>query len=386
MAEKRSILFISQDFPPEIGGIHTYSAELANNLSALGHKVTVIAPEKSEAALFDEKQPYSVIRIRSSNSLLGLKLIIQIRSIIRTHKPDCIFHAQWNSLAASYVARVFGYHGPIFCAAHARELLLEPSLPILNSLFRIYRTLLMRLPAVYYPVSVYTQKVLLRLGIGLHNTQIINNGTDPVFFSPDVASGQEFRKTHAIPKNAFVLSTTARLVQRKGVGIVIEAVERLKEKIPCLVYIIAGDGPEKQNLQSQINRISNAGSIRLIGKVPFQNLPALYNASNVFVMVPQTIPPDVEGFGIVYLEANACSLPVIASDSGGVPDAVLHMETGIIVREGDTKELADAILFLFQNPDRGKKMGHLGRRRVLDELNWRNTAQKLSNSIQHYNQ
>ncbi len=114
-----------------------------------------------------------------------------------------------------------------------------------------------------------------------------------------------------------------------------------------------------------------------MGRIPEEELPYYYSLANVFVMPAKSNPPDVEGFGIVFLEANACKTPVIGSKSGGIPDAIVDGKTGLLVEEDDTEELTTALWELITNEGLSQQMGEAGRKRILSEINWDRSAQNI---------
>jgi phosphatidylinositol alpha-1,6-mannosyltransferase len=373
------LLLITQDFPPDYGGIHTYCYELVQQFSAMAEEVTVIAPAKAGSASADETLPAKVIRIRCSDILLGFALWPRIKKILNETEPDVIFHAQWNTLVASARARRLGFTGKVVCAAHGRELLLGGKNVLANRILNLYRKPMLRLPDLWLPVSRYTAGLLdERHGISGDGVKVVSNGTDPLRYRTVSSS---FRERFAIREDEWLLVTAARLVKRKGVEDVIEAVNLLKERHPGLKCLIAGNGPEKARLEQLTRQNGTAGRIEFTGKIPFDELPAFYSAANAFVMVPRTLEPDVEGFGIVYLEANACGLPVIGSRSGGVPDAVIHEHTGLLVGEARPDQLAAAVERLIRNPEEARRFGQQGRERVVQSFTWSHTASAILRHI-----
>ena len=132
-----------------------------------------------------------------------------------------------------------------------------------------------------------------------------------------------------------VIITVSRLMKRKGHRFVFEAIEKIKNEIPDIHYLIVGDGPEKENLMKITNKLDIVDAVTFRGKISADDkeLVCLYSLSKIFVMPTFSEEDDFEGFGIVYLEANACCIPVIASKTGGIEDAVIDGETGILVEE-----------------------------------------------------
>ncbi|AXJ01902.1 phosphatidylinositol alpha-1,6-mannosyltransferase [Cyclonatronum proteinivorum] len=376
----KTLLYITQDFPPGFGGINTYSAELCVRFAEYFGRLTVVAPYQPGCEAWDEMQPYNVVRIKCKSAFLGWVVKSRIPKLLEEVQPDILFHAQWTSLAAAKKARKSGFKGSVVCAAHARELLREPGLPFpLPQLFRAYRQEYMQLPDLWLPVSHFADQLLEALGIAAANRQIVHNGTDPFHFrdDDDAQTRAETRRSLGLKAEDFVLVTTARIVARKGIDTVIEALKRLFPEHPLLRYVVIGTGDQRENLAQKAKEAGLGAIVQFIENVSHEQLPHIYQAADLFVMVPKTIPPDVEGFGLVYLEANACGLPVIGSTSGGVPDAIAHDETGLLVSEQNPAELASAIEYLIKDPGKRKLYGEKGRARVLEKLNWDDVSQQM---------
>lgn len=181
-----------------------------------------------------------------------------------------------------------------------------------------------------------------------------------------------------------IILTVSRLMERKGQDIVIKTLPIVKKKFPNIKYILVGTeviGNEKDKLQKLVKKFDLEDVVIFAGSVNNNGLLDYYTLCNVFILTPKEVRTgnflDVEGFGIVYLEAGCCEKPVIGSKSGGVPDAVMDDKTGLLVDPGDVKQTAEAILRLFEHPELGKKLGKHARKRVVEELNWKNISQKI---------
>ncbi len=211
---------------------------------------------------------------------------------------------------------------------------------------------------------------------------VFNNGTDPnIFYPKDV---RNLKQKLGLGKNKILLTIT-RLVRRKGIDRVIKALSNVVEKHPDLVYMIVGDGPEKEYLNGLVSQNKLEKYVYFRGKVPYSELNDYYNLCDVFVMPSRTIEPDVEGFGIVFLEAGACSKPVIGTFSGGIPDAIAHGKTGLLVEETDINQLSEAILRLFDDEELAARLGKEGRKRILEKSNWDVIAEKMFLKISELN-
>jgi phosphatidylinositol alpha-1,6-mannosyltransferase len=176
-----------------------------------------------------------------------------------------------------------------------------------------------------------------------------------------------------------VVVCVSRLVPRKGQDTLILAMPRILRELPDAVLLIVGGGPYSDELKRLAVRTGVDASVRFTGAVPWAELPAHYGAGDVFAMPCRTRRGglDVEGLGIVYLEASATGLPVVAGDSGGAPDAVLEGETGWVVRGGSPEQAADRIVTLLGDPGLRRRMGERGRLWVEEAWRWDHLAERL---------
>jgi phosphatidylinositol alpha-1,6-mannosyltransferase len=176
-----------------------------------------------------------------------------------------------------------------------------------------------------------------------------------------------------------VVVCVSRLVPRKGQDTLILAMPRILREVPDAALLIVGGGPYRTDLERLAERTGVAAAVRFTGPVPWQDLPAHFGAGDVFAMPCRTRRGglDVEGLGIVYLEASATGLPVVAGDSGGAPDAVLDGETGWVVRGGSPEQAAERILTLLRDPELRARMGRRGREWVEEAWRWDLLAARL---------
>jgi phosphatidylinositol alpha-1,6-mannosyltransferase len=224
-------------------------------------------------------------------------------------------------------------------------------------------------------VSHYTRKHVLECGADPGHVQVIPCGVDPDRYRP--VDGGRLRSELGLGNRPVVL-TLARLVSSKGHDLVIRALAELRRSIPDATYLVGGTGGENYTefLRALAESCGVSKAVRFLGYVASEDLPALYSASNVYVMPSRALEgnSNFEGFGITYLEANACGVPVIGADSGGVADAVLDGRTGFLVPPNDVPALADRMYRLLADPDLARRMGAAGRERILREFTWDRVA------------
>ncbi|MFB9837386.1 glycosyltransferase family 4 protein, partial [Actinoallomurus acaciae] len=203
-------------------------------------------------------------------------------------------------------------------------------------------------------------------------------GVDETVFRAG-AGGAEIRARYGLADRPVVVCVS-RLVPRKGQDTLIRAWPRVLRAVPDATLLLVGGGPYRTTLERLRDETGVAGSVRITGTVPWDELPAHYDAGDVFAMPCRTRRAglDVEGLGIVYLEASATGLPVIAGDSGGAPDAVLAGETGVVVDGRSVIAVAQSVIDLLSDRAEAAAMGEKGRSWIEQEWRWEVQARRFA--------
>ena len=194
-----------------------------------------------------------------------------------------------------------------------------------------------------------------------------------MLMGPGLLDLETIRIERRSERSEVTLLSVGRLVARKGHSEVLRAIAILSKKFMELRYVVVGDGPEKAALEKQVGQqLGLDDQVSFVGEVDDASLANWYRRADLFVMPSQHLPSlrEVEGFGIVYLEASAFGLPVVATRSGGIPEAVLHDHTGLLVDPSDPEDLTIKLQRLISDPDLRLRLGRDGRKRVLTEMNW----------------
>jgi phosphatidylinositol alpha-1,6-mannosyltransferase len=221
-----------------------------------------------------------------------------------------------------------------------------------------------------------TAAMLRSLDASWSHIDVVHPGVDPERFRPDVPGAAALRDRLREGAELLLLSV-GRLQRRKGHDLMIKALAALGPEAGRVRYVIAGGGEERATLETLARDLRVADRVRFAGVVPDADLPGYYAASDIFVHPNRVDGEDIEGFGIVFLEAAAAGLPVVGGDSGGVPEAVARDETGILVSGTDVEELRQALLRLMNSPDLRRAMGAAGRRRVQETFSWHRAAARV---------
>ncbi len=373
------LLMITQDFPPQTGGIQTYSAELARRFAAICDRFELVAPADEGYEAVDAGLPYPVHRLRVPSDRMVFATVRHGPAIAGA-RFDAVFHAQWYTLPAGLLLRRLGRVRRVFVAAHGRELLLNvvERVPGVGVGYAAARDAMLRRVDLHTPVSRYTGSLLEAAGVSVDAMHVAPNGVDPRTFSP--GDGAAFRRTHGLG-DAPLLLTVCRLVPRKGIDTTLEALPEIRASIPNVRYAIGGSGPDRERLEALVAQRGLGDVVTFLGRVPDTQMRDAMTAADVFCMPARSDPPDVEGFGLVFLEAGACGTAVVGARAGGVPDAIVHGETGLLVEPGDAAGLADALVGLLGDPERCERLGATARARIEQGCTWDHVADGLLNAM-----
>ena len=207
------------------------------------------------------------------------------------------------------------------------------------------------------------------------DVRVVHLGTTPSRFHPDVDPAPA-RLKYGLDGGPWLL-TVARLDHHKGIDTVIRALPAVRAAFPTACYAVAGIGDRREMLEQLIAELGLERAVRLLGFVPDEDLPALYNGANVFVLASRRYDLLVEGFGIAVVEASASGLPVIGSRSGGIPEAVREGVTGLVIEPEDPAAVAAAAIRLLGDESLRRQMGRAGRAAVEEYYNWDRVAADL---------
>ncbi|MYS22598.1 MULTISPECIES: glycosyltransferase family 4 protein [unclassified Streptomyces] len=368
-------LIVTNDFPPRPGGIQSFVHNLALRLDP-GQVVVYASSWKDgrEVARFDAEQPFPVIRDRTRMLLPTPRVTRRAAALLREHGCGSV----WFGAAAP-----LGLMAPALRAAGARRLVgtthgHEAAWAQLPASRQLLRRIGEGTDTLTYLGEYTRSRIAAALTPAAASRMVqLPPGVDEKAFHPG-PDGPALRARLGLADRPVVVCVS-RLVPRKGQDTLILAMPRILREIPDAVLLIVGDGPYRAELDKLARRAGVAGAVRFTGPVPWSELPAHYGAGDVFAMPCRTRRGglDVEGLGIVYLEASATGLPVVAGDSGGAPDAVLDGETGWVVRGGSPAQCADRVLTLLKDPDLRHRMSARGREWIHSAWRWDLLASRL---------
>lgn len=377
-----ALLIFTDNYPPQLGGIGTYAYELAKNLHAEGVEVIVLAPRVEGDREWDLREKFITYRLVKKRPLFEFHALLLLFYLALRGHVDRVLCMTWHPCGSLAILTNLLFNVPYYVVAHGAELL-EPEDSWLKRLIygwilRPLRRLVLGRASTLFTYS-YTKRLLMAVGADEKKMVLVAGGTDPEKFQPVRNRGEIARRYGLEGKK--VLLTVARLASHKGQDTVISLMPELIKRIPDLVYVIVGVGDQEATLKDMVRHLNLNGYVLFTGMVRQEELIEFYNVCDVFMMVSKELPSGIEGFGIAFLEANACGKPVIGGRSGGIPEAVIHGETGLLVDPNNPQEVFEAIVRLLTDDFYAKRLGERGRRRVVEELNWRATARRIKEAI-----
>lgn len=366
-APVKSLLISNVYFPPQTGGI---SSTMGALVSALGPaEVCCLTAARSSSPLREGLLNAKVYRRPSAFATGRLAQAVgftaAMAEIMLRERPQVV------QLATAYE----GYMGlwlerwlklPFLVYAHGNEIfdaLKSPWPKPRLSLAKAARVL---------ANSRFTAQLVEKAGARPSKVEIIYAPCDVARFRP-VSPDSELRANLlGSSEQPPVILSVGSLRERKGHDMVLRALPRLLKRFANIRYLIVGEGSYRTDLETLVSELGVGRNVVFLGKVPDERLPYIYALSDVFVMPSRERPEsgDVEGFGVAYLEANACAKPVVAGRSGGVPDAVIDGVTGFLVDPLSPEEIATAIERILSSPEIQTKLGNQGKERVQREFTW----------------
>jgi phosphatidylinositol alpha-1,6-mannosyltransferase len=350
------ILLVAPSFPPVTGGIENLMENIAVNSE---HEIDVLTKTAENAE--DSKYDFKVTRKDFDGYTGFLKKSVYL--LKQTRDYDAIYLAapdtSWVALPSSLTETKIVSH------AHGRELFIE--IHRLRTYLRKFLFLLgIRGIDQFIAVSDWTASRLEELGIPEPQIKVVPNGVDVKRFSEN-----QDKAELDVEDDDFVLLTVSRLDPRKGHDLVLETIQN----IDCR-YVIVGSGDREELLREQAESLGVSDKVIFAGYVEDDKLPAYYNSADVFVMPSKHLEDgNVEGFGIVYLEANAAGLPVIGSRTGGIPTAINDGYNGLLC-DPESDSVKDSILKLKENNDLREKISK-NAVEWAEKHDWENIIEKI---------
>jgi phosphatidylinositol alpha-1,6-mannosyltransferase len=363
-------LVVTNDFPPRVGGINGYVAELMRRFPP--DEVVVFASDWPGAAEFDAVYPQKVVRWPFRSMYPTAPVRERVEELVRQERPDILLFGAAAPLALMGKAIQRHTDVPYATFTHGVEVW-AGQVPVTRALLGSVA----RGAALVMGVSQWAVDQLQHVVGSIPRVELLPPGIDRTRFNPGV-SDAAVRARHGLDGHQ-VICCVARLTLRKGQDKVIRALPWIAPEFPEVRFLIVGTGPDDDRLKSLAHRKRVADRVIFAGEVPFEVLPQYFRAGDVFAMPCRTrkLGLEVEAFGLALLEASAVGRPCVAGDSGGAPEAVVHGETGFIVDGNEVDEVAEAIVELLGQPEKAAKLGAAGADRVHRDFTWEALSSRL---------
>ena len=371
----RKTLLVTNDYPPRPGGIQSYLYRFIQELPADKIGVYCSTWHPQYCAEFDAQQPYPIVRNPTSILLPTARVRREVAALIREEGYETV----WFGAAAPLALMSHYLHrhtdvATIVASTHGHEVGWA-MLPVAHAALRIIGN---GCDTITY-VSHYTRNRISR-ALGSHPRLVwLPSGVDTTRFHPHPTGRDLIRERHHISPHAPVIACISRLVPRKGQDTLIRALPTILKEEPEALLLIVGGGPSSDRLHTLAQRLGVSDHVLFTHLVPEEDLPLYYAAADVFAMPCRTRGHglDVEGLGIVFLEASATGIPVLVGDSGGAPETVHDGETGIVVDGRDIDQVATELLRFLASAERRTSFGKDGRAWMLSTWQWSVLGRKL---------
>jgi phosphatidylinositol alpha-1,6-mannosyltransferase len=364
------ILLVTWNYPPKIGGMERLLSQLVKSLRDYAD-VDVMAPYSGETEVGSYEGTQIVRPSRDGLAWFAWHALYEGLSMLRTKDYDVIVGG--SALLTPMVivlGRLFSL--PIAVNVYGLDLIYA------HPLYQLMVKAFLPRCSHIFAISEASKREALQRGISPERISVVYPGLDFSEFER-LRDARRIRQQHGFDGRSILLSV-GRLARRKGIPeFVKHCIPTIVEKHPDALYLVVGGNPtdslsHKEDIRSQvedtIRQLQLGNHVRLLGRVERDELIDLYHACDVFVLPAVPVSGDMEGFGIVLTEAAAAGKPVVSTRLGGIPDAVVDGESGILVEPGEWDQLSEAVLTLLTDEALRQKLGHSGRERAKTQLDW----------------
>lgn len=369
------VLLVTNDFPPRPGGIQAYLEALTHRLvDSRAHTLTVYAPRWKGAERYDRDASFEVVRHPTTLMLPEPTVARRMRELVAAHDVDTVWFGAAAPLALlTRAARGAGARRAV-ASTHGHE--------VGWSMLPVARSALRRIGEDTDVVTYVSRYTRARFASAFGPRAVLEHlppGVDTARFRPDDAARAELRARYRLGERPLIVCLS-RLVPRKGQDMLIRALPAIRAGVDGAALAIVGGGPYRDALRRLAEESGVADHVVFTGSVPADELPAHHAMADVFAMPCRTRGAglDVEGLGIVFLEASAAGVPVVAGRSGGAPETVQEGRTGLVVDGRSVAQITEAITRILTDRALGAKMGAAGRRWVVGQWSWEHQTGRLA--------
>jgi phosphatidylinositol alpha-1,6-mannosyltransferase len=373
-------LVVTNDFPPRAGGIQSFVHGLVSRLPP--EDVVVYTSRWRGWREWDASQPYEVVRADTSVLLPTPGVRRDVTALFKSRSCDAVWFGAAAPLGLLAPALRRSGATRIVATTHGHEI----GWAALPGARQLLRRIASDVDVLTYLGDYTRRRLATAVGSRSGRLEPLTPGVDASVFRPGL--GVEVRSRLGLTDRPVVVCVS-RLMPRKGQDVLIDALPRIRRAVPDTALLLVGGGPSRHRLQAKVRaKVTATGtdlgsSVFFTGSVPSADLPAYYGAGDVFAMPCRTRLGglDVEGLGMVFLEAAACGLPVVAGDSGGAPGAVVDGVTGHVVDGTSPEEVGDRVAGLLADRDLSAAMGARGREWVSRNWSWERSVSALVTAL-----
>lgn len=372
MSSKRNLLILAYDYPPSTGGVARLCSEITKGMHSYYASVTVMTIDyggNNNATYHDIKA--SFIKLPPKRIVCEFKAIAELRKLKNKNSYD-VLCGVWHPEA---LLALLGGMRSIFVLGHGTEFLSGTSKFRKKFWLPIYGKWMLKRVSRVITNSKYTQSLVNTISPEIKCSSL-PLGVNHHFFKPS-----KFKKRH---DDRLEIATVSRVLKFKGHDFILKTLEQLPSKYRNRIqWNIAGTGPYLQELKQLASKSVISEQIHFEGFVPDNELPDFYCKNDLFILATRASgqSTEVEGFGLVFLEAQSCGVPAIGTRTGGIFDAISHDDGGWLIAQDDEKELQNKIIELLEHPNIVAEQSRKARKRVLMECTWENYCENLSKTM-----
>jgi phosphatidylinositol alpha-1,6-mannosyltransferase len=364
----KKTLLITFEFPPYIGGIATYVQHFARTVDPSA--LVVLTTPHAEAAETDKQEGYTIVRTPFLFPRFiwprWLRLYVTVRSIIKQHAIEQI-HVH-HVLPVGYIAWLFRKKCSYLIFAHGTDITRLQDYP--RKRYVSARVFAAATQVIVNSTSLKDRVVALFPEVS-NKTTIIYPCPNPALLVPPSADILDKLTSSLALEGKQVVLTVSRFDEGKGIPQMVRTIAHILPSHPNLVWLLIGDGKKRDEVLALIQKYSLQNVVRYLGSIPQAELIPYYYIADVFSLLthPDSSRKD-EGLGIVFLEAAAAGLPIVAGNSGGTAEAVLHTKTGLVVNTYNQEEVSGAISRLLRDTTLARELGDAAKIRISSKFQW----------------